>query len=459
MQQVLKYLAANKKRFIEEMSELLSIPSISTKAEHAQDMAKAAKWVATHLRGAGLVDVKVHETAGNPVVVGHGKPVPGAPTVLIYGHYDVQPAEPLELWKTLPFEPTVKGSKIFCRGSADDKGQLFIYLKVIEAFEKAGGGLPLNVKVLIEGEEEIGSPSLVPFLRKHKKELAADAILISDTHMHAYNTPSITTGLRGLTCAEVRVVTAKGDQHSGTYGGTIANPCQVLAELLVACKDPKSGKIKIPGFYEGVRKLTAKQKRSLAETPHDDVKYVKGLGSPQVFGERGYSTLERAGARPTFEVNGIWGGYIGEGVKTVLPCEASAKISMRLVADQNPAAVFKALKAHLQAVAPPHCKVTVKKMDNDGQPVMVDPAFPGMTIACDAVEKVFGKPPIMALEGGSIPIVADFQSVLKAPPLLLGFGLPDDNLHAPNEKFDLRMFDRGMKTIAYFFADYAAAGT
>ncbi len=298
----------------------------------------------------------------------------------------------------------------------------------------------------------------MPFLRKNKKELACDAILVSDTHMHGYNTPSITTGLRGLTCAEVRVVTAKGDLHSGTFGGSVANPNQVLAELLVGCKDPKSGKVKIPGFYEGVRRLTAKQRRSLAETPHDDARYAKSVGAPAVFGERGFTTLERGGARPTFEVNGMWGGYTGEGIKTVLPAEAFAKISMRLVADQNPTAVFKALKDHLQAIAPAHAKVTVKKLENDGQPVLVDPSFVGMKVAAEAVQKVFGREAIMALEGGSIPIVADFQTILKGKPLLLGFGLPDDNLHAPNEKFDLRMFSRGMKTVAHFLADYAVAG-
>lgn len=457
MKQILAYLKKNQGRFIDELGELLAIPSISTKTECAGDLKKAAHWVAEKLRAAGLPEVNVHQTKGNPVVVGHGPKVPGAPTVLIYGHYDVQPAEPESLWKTPPFKPTIKGTKLFARGAADDKGQLYIHVKVLEAFHEVKGAFPVNVKVLIEGEEEVGSPSLVPFLKQHKKELACDAVLISDTHMLALDTPSITTGLRGLTCVEINVRTSKGDQHSGTYGGTIANPCQVLAELLVACKDPKTGKIKVPGFYDDVRKLTPKQRKSLALTPHDDARYAKELGSPAVFGEKGFTTLERAGARPTFEINGIYGGYSGEGVKTVLPAEATAKISMRLVADQSPAKIVAAVRAHLAAIAPAHAKVTVRKLENDGQPVLVDPDFPGMRVASEAVQAVFGKPPILALEGGSIPIVSDFQGVLGAKAILLGFGLPDDNLHAPNEKIDLRMFARGTATVAHFLDGYARA--
>jgi acetylornithine deacetylase/succinyl-diaminopimelate desuccinylase-like protein len=464
VQQLLKYFASQKCRFIEELEQFLSIESISTRPEFKKQMGTAAKWVAGQLERCGLEAVTVHETsyknkretvAGNPVITARTPHVPGAPTVLVYGHYDVQPAEPLDLWKTPPFSPTVKGSKIFARGAADDKGQLFIYFKVLEAFSEVQGGVPLNVKLLIEGEEEVGSPSLVPFIKAHKKELACDAVLVSDTHMHGIKTPSITTGLRGLTCFEISVRTAKGDLHSGTYGGTIANPISVLAELLVGCKDPKSGKIKVPGFYEQVRKLNARQKKSLAATPHDDVAYAKSVGAPCVFGERGFSTLERAGARPTFEINGIYGGYTGEGIKTVLPCEAHAKVSMRLVADQKPTEISKKVQQYLSEIAPPHAKVTVKKLDNNGDAVMVGPQSHAMSVAAEAVEHVFGAAPIFALEGGSIPIVADFQRVLKAEPILLGFGLPDDNLHAPNEKLDLRMFDRGLKTVARFFERYA----
>ena len=457
MKDVLQYLAKNRTRFVDELKEFLSIPSISTKQEHQADMQRAAAWVATHLETVGLKDVAVHEGAGHPIVTARSAELAGAPTVLVYGHYDVQPADPVELWKTPPFTPTQRGTKLFARGAADDKGQLFIHLKVIEAFNKVRGGLPLNVKVLIEGEEEIGSPSLAPFLRGHKKALACDALLISDTHMHDISTPSITCGLRGMVCAELTVRTAKGDQHSGTFGGTIANANQVLAELLVACKDPKSGKVKIPGFYDDVVRLSAKQKRSLAALPHDDALYAKGLGAPEVFGEKGFSTLERAGARPTFEVNGMSGGYTGDGMKTVLPCEAKAKLSMRLVANQRPREVFALLKAHLAAVAPPHAKVTVKKLENDGEATMVSLDSLAMKTATKAVETVFGKEPVFALEGGSIPIVADFRAVLGAEAILLGFGLPDDNLHAPNEKFDLRMLERGLKTVAYFLDDYATA--
>ncbi|MBW2732647.1 MAG: dipeptidase [Deltaproteobacteria bacterium] len=458
MKDILTYLKKEKGRFVEELCELLQIPSISTSEAHKPQMAQAASWVSRQLKKVGVKDVTVHKTAGHPIVTGHTPHVAGAPTVLVYGHYDVQPAEPLELWKTPPFEPTVLGSKLFARGSADDKGQFYIHLKVLEAFKQVRGGVPINVKVLIEGEEEIGSPSLVPFLRQHKKDLACDAILVSDTHMHGLKTPSITTSLRGLTCLEVKVRTASTDMHSGTYGGAIANANQVLAELLVQCKDPKTGKVKIPGFYDEVRKLTPAQRRGLKAIPHDDARYARSVGAREVFGERGFTSIERAGARPTFEVNGMWGGHIGEGIKTVLPAEAGAKISMRLVADQDPTVVAKRVKAHLLAIAPPHAKVSVRKLDNDGLPVMVAEDSPAMAVACEAVEKVFGVAPFLALEGGSIPIVADFKKVLGADPILLGFGLPDDNLHAPNEKFDLRMFDRGLATVAYFFELFGAQG-
>lgn len=454
MKAVFNYLKDHQARFIEELKELLALKSISTKDEHKKDMQKTAEWIEKAIKKIGVSNVTIHQTEGHPVVFAQTEKIANAPTLLIYGHYDVQPVEPLDLWKTPPFEPTLKGNKLFARGSADDKGQFFIYLKVIEAFLKTKTDLPLNIKLLIEGEEEIGSPSLVPYIKKHKKELSCDTILISDTHMIGYSTPSVTTALRGLTCLEVNVKTSNGDQHSGTYGGTIANPLQVLSEIMVGCKDPKSGKIKIPGFYDNVRKLSAAQRKNLAQTPHDDQKYAKALGSPSVFGEKGFTTLERAGARPTFEINGMWGGYIGEGIKTVLPAEAHAKVSMRLVADQDPKTIFKKVREYILSLAPPHAKVSVKKLENDGLPVMVDPSFEGMKKVSQAVKKVFGKEPIMSLEGGSIPIVADFQKNLKAPAILLGFGLPDDNLHAPNEKFDLRMFERGCKTIATLFDIY-----
>ncbi|MCB9556190.1 MAG: dipeptidase [Deltaproteobacteria bacterium] len=455
--QELDYLESNRDRHIEELRAFLSIPSVSTRSEHAGDVQAAADFVVQQLRAAGLEAVEKHSTPGHPVVTGHTKPVAGAPTVLIYGHYDVQPAEPLELWKTPPFVPDLRDGKLYARGAADDKGQVFIYLKVLEAFHQVRGGCPVNVKVLIEGEEEIGSPNLVPFLKAHKKELACDVVLVSDTHMMGYDTPSITVGLRGLTSVEVTVQGASGDLHSGTYGGSVANPIQVLCEMLVACKNPRTGKILIPGFYDDVRRLSAQDRRKLAEAPHDDEKFRSATGAPALFGEKGFSTIERIGARPTFEVNGIWGGYMGEGLKTVLPSQAHAKISMRLVPDQDPQSIAKATEAFLKEIAPPHVNVTVTRERNQGDAIWVDADFPAMQVARDAVRKVFGTAPHLTLEGGSIPIVANFKKVLRRDTILLGFGLPDDRLHAPNEKFDLRMLDRGMKTVAHLLNDLATA--
>lgn len=456
MNDVLEFFREKREHHIEQLQAFLSIPSVSTRAEHRSDVSKAARWTADQLREAGIAEVAIHETSGHPVITASSAPRPGAPTVLVYGHYDVQPAEPFELWTSPPFDPTVRGKKLFARGATDDKGQLFIHLKVAEAFARVRGALPVNLKFLIEGEEEIGSPNLLPFIKRHKRELACDVALVSDTHMHSLRQPTITTSLRGMTCLQVSVRTASRDLHSGTFGGTVANPIQVLAEMLVSCKDPRSGKVKISGFYEDVRKITAKQRRDLSAIPHDDARYARSIGAPQLFGERGYTTIERAGARPTFEVNGIWGGYIGDGMKTVLPCEAHAKVSMRLVADQRPARVAKLFREHLQAVAPPHAKVRVRKLDNDGDAWMGDPDFPAMRCAADAVEREFRKPPLFTMEGGSIPVVADFKRVLRRDTILLGFGLPGDNPHAPDESFDLRMLDKGLRTTARFLASYGA---
>jgi acetylornithine deacetylase/succinyl-diaminopimelate desuccinylase-like protein len=453
VKELLRHLERKRGEHLEELGEFLSIPSVSTRPEHAEDVKRAASWVAQRLTAAGLLDVTVHQTAGHPIVTARTLQQKGAPTVLVYGHYDVQPPDPLELWESPPFEPQVRKNKLFARGASDDKGQVFIYLKVLEAFAEVQGGVPINVKLVLEGEEEVGSPNLVPFVKEHAKELACDLVLVSDTHMEGIRVPSITTGLRGLAAIEVTVQGAKKDLHSGTYGGSVANPIQVLAELLVACKDAKSGKVKIPGFYDAVRPLSAKEKRSMASVPFSERDFLKQTGAPALFGERGRSTLERVGSRPTFEVNGIWGGYIGEGVKTVLPSTAHAKISMRLVPDQDPVAIGKAVEAYLRQMAPDHVRVTVRHDRNRGYPTAVDPDFPAMKVAAAALKRVFGKEPVYTREGGSIPIVADFRRILGAEVILLGFGLPDDNLHAPNEKFDLRMLDKGIKAVAHLFHD------
>ncbi|MCA9670140.1 MAG: dipeptidase [Myxococcales bacterium] len=457
MKDIFDYFAAQRDRHVAELCTFLSIPSVSTRSEHKGDVARAATWVASSLERAGLEDVVINPTKGHPCVTGHTPHVAGAPTVLVYGHYDVQPPEPLELWKSPAFAPEIRQGRIYARGAADDKGQVFLHLKVLEAYKAVRGGCPINVKVLIEGEEEIGSPNLVPFVKANKKLLACDAVIVSDTHMLGVNTPSITVGLRGLAALQMTVRAAKSDLHSGTFGGGVANPLQVLAEILVGCKDPKSGKIKIPGFYDQVRKLGAADKKALALVPHDDAAWLKSTGAPALFGEAGFGTLARIGARPTFEINGMWGGYTGEGVKTVLPSEAHAKISMRLVPDQDPREIVKLAKAHIEAIAPDHVKVDVRIDKNMGSPSFVDPNFPAMAAAARAVERVFKKAPAFTREGGSIPIVADFERVLGRPTVLLGFGLPDDGLHAPNEKFDLRMFDKGVRTLACLIDELAAA--
>lgn len=455
MKAVTDFFKANHDRYMKELTEFLAIPSISTNPENRKDMDSAASFVEQQLKSAGMRNVKQYETKGNPVVYGEWLGAKGKPTVLIYGHYDVQPAEPLDLWKTDPFKAEIKGGKIFARGSADDKGQVFIHFKVLEAWLKTAGEIPVNVKVIIEGEEEIGSTHLADFVKKNKKLLACDSILISDTHMLGTAMPSITYALRGLTYLEVTVTSLNGDQHSGTFGGSVANPIQVLAEILVQCKDPKTGKIKIPGFYDDVVNLTKQDRAALAKIPHDDAKYAKSIGAVKTFGEKGFTTAERTGARPTFEVNGIWGGHTGAGVKTVLPAKAQAKVSMRLVAKQDPEKIAKLFKEHVKAIAPDTVKVDVHMYKNNGYAALTPLDSPGMRAASAAIQTVYKKDPYFTREGGSIPVVADFQHLLGVEAILLGFGLPDDNLHAPNEKFDIIQFKNGILTSAAFLQEYA----
>jgi acetylornithine deacetylase/succinyl-diaminopimelate desuccinylase-like protein len=455
MKQVAEYFKANHDRFMQEMIDFLAIPSISTNEENKPDMLATANFVEQQLKDAGLSNVQQYPTKGFPVVYGEWLGAKDKPTVLIYGHYDVQPVEPLDLWKTDPFKAEIKGGKIFARGSADDKGQVFIHFKVLEAWLKTVGELPVNVKVIVEGEEEIGSTHLADFVKKNKKLLACDSILISDTHMLAPTMPSITYGLRGLTYLELTVTSMNGDQHSGTFGGSVANPIQVLAEILVQCKDAKTGKVKIPGFYDDVVKLTKQDRAELAKVPHDDVKYAKSLGAVKTFGEAGFTTSERTGARPTFEINGIFGGHTGPGVKTVLPAKASAKVSMRLVANQDPDKIAKLFKEYVLSVAPDTVKVDVHLYKNNGYAALTPLDSPGMKAASAAIKSVYKKDPYFTREGGSIPVVADFQHLLGVEAILLGFGLPDDNLHAPNEKFDISQFKNGLLTSSAFLEEYA----
>lgn len=449
MESVITHLDQNKEQYLAELKDLLAIPSVSTNPQNKGDVERCARWVADHMRTIGLQNVQVMPTPGHPVVYADWLNAPGKPTVLIYGHYDVQPPEPLELWTSPPFEATIRDGNIFARGSADDKGQVFIHLKSIEAFLKTTGKLPVNVKLLIEGEEEIGSEHLAPFLKEHKEMLGADLVLVSDSSMFAKGVPSICYGLRGLAYMQIDLVGPNRDLHSGSFGGTVHNPIQALSEIIAQLHD-KNGKITIPGFYKDVRPLSKKERDSFKKLPWSDKKYAKDLGVKQLYGEKGFSTLERVWARPTLECNGIWGGFTGEGAKTVLPSKASAKISMRLVPDQKSDKVAKLFEKHIKKIAPKSVTVTVRNL-HGGEAAITPIDSPGVMAAVAALEKGFGKKPLYQREGGSIPIVVQFKQILGLDTVLLGFGLPDENAHAPDEFLNLDNFFGGMRTSAHFF--------
>ncbi len=449
MESVLTHLDQNKDQYLAELKDLLAIPSVSTNPENKGDVERCARWVADHMREIGLQNVQVMPTPGHPVVYGDWLNAPGKPTVLIYGHYDVQPPEPLELWTSPPFEATIRDGNIFARGSADDKGQVFIHLKSLEAFLKTTGELPVNVKLLIEGEEEIGSEHLAPFLKDNKELLGADLVLVSDSSMFAKGVPSICYGLRGLAYMQIDLVGPNRDLHSGSFGGTVHNPIQALSEIIAQLHD-KNGKITIPGFYKDVRPLSKKERDAFKKLPWSDKKYAKDLGVKQLYGEKGFSTLERVWARPTLECNGIWGGFTGEGAKTVLPSKASAKISMRLVPDQKSDKAAKLFEKHIKKIAPKSVTVTVRNL-HGGEAAITPIDSPGVMAAVAALEKGFGKKPLYQREGGSIPIVVQFKEILGLDTVLLGFGLPDENAHAPDEFLNLDNFFGGMRTSAHFF--------
>lgn len=443
------YIDANIEQFKAELFDLLRIPSVSTDSARKEDVRKAANFLKDRYLEAGLEHVKVFETPGHPIVYGDWLHA-GAdkPTVLFYGHYDVQPPDPLELWTNDPFDPTVVDGKVYARGAADDKGQAYIHVKSIQSFLQSGTSLPVNVKIIIEGEEEVGSPNLIPFLEAQKELLACDMVLISDTSMFAEDVPSITYGLRGLAYMEVEVFGPNRDLHSGIYGGAVANPLNVLAEIISKLKD-ENGVIQIPGFYDKVKPLTAAEREAYKALPFDEAAYAKELGVGATFGEEGYSSLERATGRPTLDVNGIWGGYQGEGAKTVLPSKAGAKISMRLVPDQHPDEISALFAEQFKKLAPPSVRVEVHA-HHGGFPAITDLNFYGMKAAAQAFKDVYGKEPLFTREGGSIPIVAAFQRILGVSSILMGFGLNSDNIHSPNEKFSLKDFHRGIKTSARF---------
>ena len=449
MQQILSYIENNKARYLEELKELLSIPSVSTSAKHKPDIEKCARWIADHLNSIGMQNTKIFPTKGHPIIYSDWLNAPGKPTLLLYGHYDVQPVDPISLWTTPPFEATVRGENLYARGSSDDKGQIFIHFKSIEAFMKNGGALPLNLKLIIEGEEEIGSEHLQDFVSQHKPLLKSDLVVISDTSMFAKNVPSICYGLRGLSYMEIEVTGPKGDLHSGSFGGSIHNPIQALSEIIARLHD-KNGKVTIPGFYNDVRKLTPKERASFKKLPWNDKKYAAELGVNQLYGEKGFTSLERLWARPTLECNGIWGGFIEKGAKTVLPSKATAKISMRLVPDQKADKIATLFEKHIGKIAPKTVNVEVRNL-HGGEAAITPIESPGVQAAVKALEKGFGKKPLYQREGGSIPIVVQFKEILGLDTVLLGFGLPDENAHAPNEFLNLNNFYGGIRTAAHFY--------
>lgn len=447
-----QYIETHKDRFLNELLDLLRIPSVSADPKYKGDVARCAEAVKQRLVEAGLEQVEVCPTKGHPIVYGEKIIDPAKPTVLVYGHYDVQPADPLELWTSPPFEPVVKDGVIYARGSADDKGQFYMHVKAVEAMVKTGQ-LPCNVKVMIEGEEEVGSDNLGTFVKENKKRLAADVVLISDTAMIANDVPSINTGLRGLSYLEVEVTGPDRDLHSGVYGGAVANPINVLCDLISSLHD-KDRRITIPGFYDAVKELSAAERKALAEAPFDEKAWMKDLSVDAVLGEKGYTTAELCTIRPTLDVNGIWGGYIGEGAKTVLPSKAFAKLSMRLVPDQKSEVITKLFKDHFEKIAPPYVKVVVRP-HHGGEAAVTPTDSAAYRAASKAMEETFGKKPIPTRGGGSIPIVALFEQELGLKTILFGFGLDSDNIHSPNEHYGVFNYMKGITTIPRFFQHYA----
>ncbi len=448
MEKIKDYIASNSDRFLEELFELIRIPSVSSSEAHKGDMIKTAEAVREALLKAGADEVQIMDTQGHPVVYGEKLVDSSLPTVLVYGHYDVQPAEPLELWKSPPFEPEVRDGKIYARGADDDKGQLFMHVKAFE-FMVAEEKLPCNVKFMIEGEEEIGSPSLKQFCRENKELLKSDVILISDTTMISLDVPSITTGLRGLSYLQVEVTGPNRDLHSGLYGGAVANPVNVLSNMISQLTD-ESNRITIPGFYDDVIEASKEERNEMAKAPFDLGAYKGALDIEEVDGEKGYSTIERTGIRPSLDVCGIWGGFTGEGAKTVLPSKAYAKISMRLVPNQDSERVDQLFEDYFKSIAPAGVKVVVRSL-HGGQGYVSPIDTAAYQAASKAVEETFGKKPVPFRSGGSIPIVSDFEEVLGVKSILLGFGLESDAIHSPNENYPLDNFFRGIETIPYFY--------
>jgi len=451
MDNVIDFINVNRDRYIDELKTLLAIPSISALPEHKDDVRRCAEWCADEMRRIGLQNVRLVETPGNPVVYGDWLGASGAPTILFYGHYDVQPVDPLNLWESPPFEATVRDGEIYARGAADDKGQVFMHFKAVEAYLKQNGRLPVNIKIIIEGEEEVGSENLDDFIRAHKGELTADVVVISDSGMFARGVPSICYGLRGLVYFQIDLRGSSTDLHSGSFGGAVANPGFVLCQMIAQMKD-RSGRIKIPGFYDDVQPLLDEERQAWASLPFNEKKYKKDFGIPKLLGETGFTTLERTWARPTFEVNGLLSGFTGEGAKTVLPAVAMAKVSMRLVPNQDPNKIADLFQKYVESIAPKTVELKITRM-HGGKPWMTSYANPFVQAAGRAIEKGFGRAPIFTREGGSIPVVSTFQEELGLPSVLFGVGLPDENAHAPNEKLDLSNFHSGIIASAFLYEE------
>lgn len=439
--------------YVEQLKPFLAIPSVSALPEHSQDVLRCAEWCVGELSRIGLQNARTIETPGHPIVYAEWLGASGAPTMLLYGHYDVQPVDPLDLWETPPFEATVREGAIYARGAADDKGQIFMHIKALEAWLAERGSLPINVKVLFEGEEEVGSAHLDTFIEEHRDLLAADLVVISDSPMFDRDVPSICYGLRGLAYFQIDLRGSSTDLHSGTYGGAVANPAMVLAQLLAQMKD-RSGRIRIPGFYDDVVDITAEEKAEFAKLPFNEKRWAKSIGVPKPSGESGYTTIERRWARPTFDVNGLLAGFTGEGAKTVIPAVAMAKVSMRLVPNQHPKKVGGLFEAYLKKLAPKSVELTVTHM-HGGKPWTTGFDTAWVQAAGRAIEQGFGRQPVFVREGGSIPVVSTFQDVLGLPSVLFGIGLPGENAHAPNEWLDLGNFHNGILASAFLYEELA----
>lgn len=453
MSEVKSYISDNRQRFLDELLEFLRIPSVSADSKFKQDVLRGAEFLKVYLKKAGVDQVEICQTPGNPIVYAEKIVGDDKPTVLVYGHYDVQPADPYELWDSPPFEPVIKQDRIYARGSCDDKGQLYMHIKALEILNQQGE-LPCNIKFILEGEEEVGSSNLGKFVRDNAQKLRSDVVLISDTAIISNSTPSITAGLRGLSYVEVEVTGPNRDLHSGVYGGAVANPVNVLCDMIASLIDEK-GRITIPGFYDKVQELTEDQRKQLAKAPFDLEQYKKSIGIEEVQGEEGYSTIERTGIRPTLDVNGIWGGYTGEGAKTVLPSKAFAKISMRLVPDQDDSEITRLFTEHFNAIAPKSVKVKVTP-HHGGMPAVTPTDSIAFLAASRAFEEAWEKKPIPTRDGGSIPIVALFDEVLKVNTVLMGFGLDTDAIHSPNESYGIFNYLKGIETIVLFHHHFAS---